>query len=422
MQPKVYPGRSLREFARGQRYAAFVLHDGSAHLGKAVVDATRVDKAPNCYFQGAGNSLGAERISVWCLLGDHGQGPDENWPIWQDPSVLPQKGAQIVYWDTETARKSYSGPYWHVGTFGTENYRYQGASGPFVSGEPWQEVKSWARLADLISWLGLRDVPWLEADARSGAQAFTAALQKAGVNLPGIDGGFVGDKHFETYGFCFLETEEDALAFIEDLLEANCAKGRSAKARYDHLNESGLLLEHGLSRMNLAIMALSSARRTHCGCHELCSYMPTQRSKVVRKNFLHGNKKQEQSMQEQEQKEQRLLEYAAIAVGINGEWSESPRGIEVRDENGNVLKVWNPLTDDGDNSRLEGRLGMHTMWYPQDIWMSCHWHDVSVGYHVFDGDRQSARRLASTKLAAKIGRAMKRQSVTQVEDLREPKM
>ena len=127
-------------------------------------------------------------------------------------------------------------------------------------------------------------------------------------------------------------------------------------------------------------------------------------------------------MQEQAQKEQKLLERAAIAVGINGAWSESRRGIEVQDENGNVVKVWNPLTDDGDNSRLEGRLSMSIMWYPQDVWMTCYWHDVSVGYHVFDGDRQSTRRLASVKLAAKIGRAMQVQGVSRVEDLREPKM
>jgi len=43
MQQQIYAGRMLREFSRGERYAAFVLNDGTAHLGRAVVDAMRVD-------------------------------------------------------------------------------------------------------------------------------------------------------------------------------------------------------------------------------------------------------------------------------------------------------------------------------------------------------------------------------------------
>ena len=274
MQPKAYPGRALRDFSRGERFVAFVLHDGTAHLGKAVVDATRVDQVPNCYFQGPFMTPGAEQISVWCLLGEYGKGPDETWPIWKEPEVLPQKGDQIVYWDSEAARKNYSGPYWHVGTFGTENHRYQGASGPFVSGEPWSLVKSWVRLEELISWLGLRDVPWMKADARSGVQAFTAALKEGGVRLRGIDGGYARDTDFENYGFSFLETEEQALAYIEDLRESGCTKGHSAKVRYDSFIESGVLLRMGKSRLEIAVIALSSARRTCCGCHETGSFMP----------------------------------------------------------------------------------------------------------------------------------------------------
>lgn len=277
MQPKAYPGRALREFSRGQRFAAFVLHNGNAHLGRAVVDAMRVDQAPRCYFQGPLMTPAAEQIKVWCLLGVNGEGPDESWPIWQDPTVLPQKGDEIVYWDTDRARQSYSGPYWHTATFGTENYRYQGASGPFVGGEPWCTVKSWVKLEELISWLGLREVPWIKADARSGVESFTAALRESGVKLKGFD-DYAVDRHFEDYGFSFLETEEQALSFIDELRESGCNKGRSAKSRYDALTETGALLEMGKTRLGIAIMALSYARRTHCGCHETGSFGPAKAS------------------------------------------------------------------------------------------------------------------------------------------------
>ena len=272
MHPKIYGGRALRNCSKGQRFAAFVLHDGTAHLGKAVVDATRVDQPPKLYFQGPFMTPSSEKISVWCLLGSNGDGPDESWPIWQDPTVFPKKGEEIVYWDTEAARMSYSGPYWHVGTFGTDNRRYQGASGPFVSGEPWTVVKSWVKLEELICWLGLRDVPWIKSDARSGVAAFTAALQDCRVNLKGE--GYAVDHHFEHYGFSFLETEEQALGFIDELRHNGCTKGLSAKSRYDSLTETGLLLRMGMTRLDIAIMALSAARRTHCGCHETGSFAP----------------------------------------------------------------------------------------------------------------------------------------------------
>lgn len=155
MKPIIYTGLQLNEFSHGERFAAFVMKDGRSFLGKAVVDTSRVDRPPNRYFQGGRMHPKPENVSSWCLLGDGGQGPEETWPIWQDASTLPKKGSKIVYWDTLKCRKGYSGPYWHLGEFGTENYRFQGASGPFVSGEPWTLVKSWATLEGLITWLGL---------------------------------------------------------------------------------------------------------------------------------------------------------------------------------------------------------------------------------------------------------------------------
>lgn len=159
MTPDIYAGPKLKEFPHGERYAAFMLNNGNASLGKAVVDASRVDLPPKCYFQGGGMHPRAEEVSAWCLLGEDGLGPAETWPIWHSASILPKKGDKIVYWDTDKCRKNYSGPYWHQGEFGTENYRFQGASGPFVSGEPWSLVKSWVKRDDLVAWLGLPSTP-----------------------------------------------------------------------------------------------------------------------------------------------------------------------------------------------------------------------------------------------------------------------
>lgn len=272
MKPVIYAGRNLKEFSRGERFAAFILPDGTAALGKAVVDATRADLFPKCYFQGGGKFPRADQVSAWCLLGDRGLGPDEAWPIWQPASVLPQKGDRIVYWDTELSRKNYSGPYWHQGEFGTENYRYQGASGPFVSGDPWSAVKSWVKLDDLIAWLGLADAPWLKVDARSEVRAFTKALYEGGVKLK--CGDYVVDDHYEFYGFTFLSSEEQALGFINDLIANGCKKGKSAKYYFDESIESGTLAGIGMSRLTIAVHSLARARRTHCRCHETGSFAP----------------------------------------------------------------------------------------------------------------------------------------------------
>ena len=155
MHSVIHSGLKLHEFSHGERFAAFMHKDGRASIGKAVVDSSRVDRAPNCYFQGGGRHPRPDEVATWCLLGKDGAGPEETWPVWHDASEHPMQGDIIVYWDTLKCRQRYSGPYWHVGTFGTENYRFQGAAGPFVSGEPWSLVKSWAKLDDLVAWLGL---------------------------------------------------------------------------------------------------------------------------------------------------------------------------------------------------------------------------------------------------------------------------
>ncbi len=66
---------------------------------------------------------------------------------------------------------------------------------------------------------------------------------------------------------------------------------------------------------------------------------------------------------------------------------------------------WNPLTDDGDEARLEAALMMHVEWHPAA-------QTVRVGtaeiYCIlpWGSDRQAARRRAGVRAAAAIGEGM----------------
>ena len=75
-------------------------------------------------------------------------------------------------------------------------------------------------------------------------------------------------------------------------------------------------------------------------------------------------------------------------------------------------RYWNPLTDDGDALRLAVKLSFcHTQWFNHDP------PDVMIGYKTPDGkghnwiedhngDPEAATRLAITRAAAEVGRAM----------------
>lgn len=103
-----------------------------------------------------------------------------------------------------------------------------------------------------------------------------------------------------------------------------------------------------------------------------------------------------------------MLKLAAKAAGISVNWhgdtdpwcyAEIAPGIK-----------WNPLTDDGDNARLEAMLGLNMIWGSRSVRVG---HKIikdgptSERYQDHGGDRQKARRWASVRAAAEIGRAMK---------------
>ena len=105
-----------------------------------------------------------------------------------------------------------------------------------------------------------------------------------------------------------------------------------------------------------------------------------------------------------------LLELAARAAGI-----EHPGGEHSIENDGRLwdcerLRWWNPLTDDGDCARLEAAVLLDLCWCdeigevtvigPQSKRSTEHYSD-------HNNDRQAARRLASTRAAAEVGRGMK---------------
>lgn len=105
-----------------------------------------------------------------------------------------------------------------------------------------------------------------------------------------------------------------------------------------------------------------------------------------------------------------LLELAALAAGIVGEWVDdyadyywmgNIQGILGVDESGGTT-VWNPLTDDGDALRLAMRLGFTVE--PGRCWHSPY--GPAFGEDVLDGYLKSTRR-AIVRAAAAIGESMK---------------
>jgi hypothetical protein len=98
-----------------------------------------------------------------------------------------------------------------------------------------------------------------------------------------------------------------------------------------------------------------------------------------------------------------MLELAAKAAGIvlefndygqPGYWSEW-RGLP-------QWEAWNPLTDDGDEARLEAVLALNCVWFEDGV-------GVGSAIELFadhNNARQAARRRSGVRAAAEIGRKM----------------
>jgi hypothetical protein len=100
-----------------------------------------------------------------------------------------------------------------------------------------------------------------------------------------------------------------------------------------------------------------------------------------------------------------LLELAAKAAGIVGEWRtlSNPNGGEydgmwIRSE----YTEWNPLTDDGDALRLAVTLGLTINPYADGLFVSRNENERVIA-QVWEGDRYAATRRAIVSAAAAIG-------------------
>lgn len=107
-----------------------------------------------------------------------------------------------------------------------------------------------------------------------------------------------------------------------------------------------------------------------------------------------------------------LLELAAVAAGLTGEWWERYQGewcLCMRGEGNSPPTVWGPLTDDGDALRLLNALwlqlrhvhGSAHAGEPDKFWCTEKWFP--------DGNRDVATRRAIVRAAAEIGRQMRGQ-------------
>lgn len=105
-----------------------------------------------------------------------------------------------------------------------------------------------------------------------------------------------------------------------------------------------------------------------------------------------------------------LLEKAAKAANYPIEFDGEVNGYfpNGRDENGNVAEWWNPLTDDGDCARLESACELGITWLRGFV--ISHNTNHKEGYYAYEvelysdhgGDKNAARRRASTRAAAKL--------------------
>lgn len=98
-----------------------------------------------------------------------------------------------------------------------------------------------------------------------------------------------------------------------------------------------------------------------------------------------------------------LLELAAKATGYQVEYiNATAGGYFWFPANG---QKWNPLTDDGDEARLEAALNLHVSWMPaiEQVWVGKA--DMEFVEH-FGTDKQAARRLAGVRAAAELGKEM----------------
>lgn len=106
-----------------------------------------------------------------------------------------------------------------------------------------------------------------------------------------------------------------------------------------------------------------------------------------------------------QQTDRELLELAAKAEGRElGYWCPTNNAFWCGE-------YWNPRTNDGDGARLEAALGIEVEWFDASVRCAnltgASRNDIVARemYAEHGGDKQAARRLASLRVAAEIGKA-----------------
>lgn len=104
-----------------------------------------------------------------------------------------------------------------------------------------------------------------------------------------------------------------------------------------------------------------------------------------------------------------LLEFAAKAAGIEfvsmDNWPHQDGCRFWREgDSCDCGAAWNPLTDDGDEARLEAVMGFNVEWRLQQVRVSSRQGGAIESYVDHGGDKQKARRRAGVRAAAAIGK------------------
>lgn len=106
------------------------------------------------------------------------------------------------------------------------------------------------------------------------------------------------------------------------------------------------------------------------------------------------------------QEDRELLELAAKAAGYDVVWHHANQCFMITE--GKLERRWNPLTDDGDCARMEEYLKLNVEWCGSHVMVTDSESSARCSEHfISHRNDQAARRLASLRVAAEIGRAMK---------------
>jgi hypothetical protein len=104
--------------------------------------------------------------------------------------------------------------------------------------------------------------------------------------------------------------------------------------------------------------------------------------------------------------EREMLEWAAKAAGLKlHPWSDMPSGDLFIDTGADYPHLWSPFKYNDDCARLEAACKLNVFWFEDKVAVGAN-SLVEEQYADHNGDRQKARRYASTRAAAQIGKEM----------------